>query len=51
VLNRCTSLAVAPDEEVDVLQDAQNRERAALDEYMHALKVFHELVVEGKRPT
>jgi hypothetical protein len=51
VLHRCTAVDIAPDEELNVLQDAQRRERLALDEYMNALKVFHELVVEGKRPS
>jgi hypothetical protein len=51
VLAQCVAVDVTPDEEVDALKEAQRRESAALTDYMNALKVFHELVVEAKRPS
>ena len=36
--------------EMDALSAAQRKESAALDEYMRVLRIFHQLVVRGKKP-
>jgi hypothetical protein len=36
--------------DLHALQEAQHRESVALDEYMHVLRVLHELAVHGKVP-
>jgi hypothetical protein len=37
-------------QEFQALQEVQNRESDALDEYLRVLKIFHELVVDGIPP-
>ena len=40
----------ARSEEIEALTEAQRREAAALREYMRLLRVFHELLVTGRKP-
>ena len=43
----CDSTSV----EIEVLRQSRGRESAALDEYMRCLRIFHDLVVGGERPS
>jgi len=49
-LQRCSEGDDASEADFTRLKDAQERESAALDEYMKLLKTFHDLVVDRKRP-
>jgi hypothetical protein len=51
LLAECAETLATPDEQVEALKESLSRESVALSDYMNALKVFHELVVEGKRPS
>ena len=37
--------------QIEALHQTQARESAALDEYSRVLRIFHDLVVAGKRPS
>ena len=49
-LRRCASHENASQDDVDILKEAHCIEDLALQEYMRVLRVFHELVLEGKLP-